>query len=691
MPKKPEQNAGLYHRSMPLILKKRDNEGKGEGAGETDPNLVRAIASTGAAVDWGGWRETLLHGPENVDVSGAASCLFNHDRDQPIGGVKSASVDGAQMTAELDISPDATAASGVKILEEVRKGRLRGISIGYDYRNEDCDVVERDDGSVDVTVRKWSLREISITPTPADIGAQIVRSLPESFKRRSKTAEGQKMNDQEKFLFLRNCHAAGLSTAEVDVIFARNLSFSDSTAEMAKAIGERSKKSPEAPKAGDRSAMAQEIADIAKLARTHGLEEPEKYAVMSKEDANAAILRDLTTQKIRAGHGQPTESTAIGRTTVGTESIEKARDAAISAILARAGVPVKAESLQGNPFAGKRALEMGKRWAAHNGHPTAHEDWSEKDVGEYMLGRGRYGRSANVSSGMFDSYVLANVMDKAVSLGFSAFGANVTYPKWTRTRQVSDFKSVTGAALDVGNLKQTVENAPFPEMGKAEFGYTAQLAMWGVTASLSLQTLINDDLGEFINQIFRSGQIANRTIEKEVYTQLEAATWTNNTTGSAGLGTGAAPTPGNLDLPRKAFLDKTGPAGEKLGNIPKYLIHTPSIALPVNVALGLVPFYGGAAYGSIGAQKLEGIESPYLTGTSTTYYLVADPALADTVVLLMLNGMTTPQVEEYDPGAVAARKWKIYLPFTAKPVASTVTLAAGGTANIAPGLQQATI
>lgn len=352
--------------------------------------------------------------------------------------------------------------------------------------------------------------------------------------------------------------------------------------------------------------------------------------------------------------------------------------AAVEAIFAR--IAPQKVNLQGNPYAGRRAIELGRRYAIGLGIPGA-EVMSDVDVGRWMLGM----RSANVSTGMFDSYVLANVMDKAVAEGFNGFGENATYPRWTRIRQVSDFKEVTGGAIDVGNLQETVENAPFPELTKAEFGYTSKLAMWGVTASLSLQALINDDLDQFMNQIFRSGQMANRTIEKEVYSKLEGATWTNNTTASAGLGSAGTPTPANLDKPRADFLNKTGPAGEKLENVPKFLIHTPNIALDVAVALGKVINYGGVAQGSGRASSMEGIETPYLTGTNTTYYLAGDPGFVDTVVILMLNGMLTPQIEQYDSGAVAAKKYKIYLPFKAKPVITSID----GT-NYAPGLQQAT-
>jgi len=664
-----------------------------------ETNKVRVIASTDNPVDWGYFREILLHKPESVDVRAAATCLFNHNRNMPIGGIESCEVDGKTMTAVLDIDPEARAESGIKILEGIRKGWIRGVSIGYQYDMErDAQIVTENEVTT-VTVRKWRLREISITPTQADVTAQVTRTQ-ETIKTRSAKStthtEEKAMNEAQRAQLRLTLRAMGLSEAEITDILKRDGLTMETGLDAAntivasRATATKHQNEIEAARAAEQARCLR----ITEMAR--GLElDPSKYLALEEEKARAQMATDLADKKKAAGQGTSTQT--VARTVaVGTEECEKVRDAACNALLAREpGMKIDRATLQGNPFAGRRLTDVARLFAQRMGLQDA-INWTDNQAASFALGVGRAmqdirSRNANVFTGGFDSYVLANVMDKAVVAGFKAFEQNTTYNKWTRTRSVSDFKQVNGAALDVGNLVKTVEGAPFPELTKAEFGYVAQLAMWGVTASLNTQVIINDDLGEFMSQIYRAGAIAQRTIEKEVYAQLEAATWTNNVSTGAGLGTGAAPTPGNLDVARKAFRNKTGPAGEKLGNIPKFLIHTPDLALPVDVGLGKVINYGGVAQGSARAASMEGIEAPYLAGTSTTYYLAGDPNLVDTLIVLMLEGMSVPQVEEYDAGAVAAKKWKIFLPFTATPVITSVALAAGSTAFIAPGLQQATV
>lgn len=502
--------------------------------------------------------------------------------------------------------------------------------------------------------------------------------------------------EAQKAQFRTMARAAGLTDAEIEQILKREgVTFETAMTASTEIVSQRAMQTKHANELEQaRQAEQARCVRITDMAR--GLElDPAKYLVMEEEKARAQMATDLAEKKKAVG--QNTQTQTVGRgVQVTTDQIEKTREAAQNALMSREpGMKIGHDKLQGNPFAGRRLTEVARRFALQCGVAEA-ADWTDRQAASFALGAGRaYNemrtRNSNVTSGMFDTYVLANAMDKAVVAGFKAFEQNMTYNKWTRVREVSDFKQVTGAALDVGNLAKTVQGAPFPELIKAEFGYVAQLAMWGVTASLSGETIISDDLGEFMNQIFRAGAIANRTIEKEVYAQLEAATWTDNTSSGAGLGTGASPTPGNLDVPRKAFRNKTGPAGEKLGNIPKFLIHTPDLALPVDIALGKVINYGGVAQGSARASSMEGIEAPYLAGTATSYYLAGDPNLVDTLILLMLQGMMVPQIEDYDPGAVFGRNWKIYLPFTAKPVITQVTLADGTTPYIAPGLQKATV
>jgi hypothetical protein len=285
---------------------------------------------------------------------------------------------------------------------------------------------------------------------------------------------------------------------------------------------------------------------------------------------------------------------------------------------------------------------------------------------------------ANVTSSMFNTVVLANYMDKEVMNGFNGFASSVTYPIWTRRRSVMDFKTFAAGALDSGNLVSTAENLSFPELSKAEGSFTGSLGLYGATISLSYQAIVNDDMGEFMNMLNRAGAIAQRTIDKAVYTLVNAATWTNNTTSVTGLGTA-----GDLDTVRAAFDIKTGPAGEILGNTPKYLL-VPS-CLRTAALQATTQVQGSTA--AVGNTDLIPVVTPHLTQAGTAsqsvFYLAGDPRVVDTVVVAFLSGAETPQIAEYDAGAVAARKWKIMQAFV--PVLASTTVS--GTIYI-PGMHQ---
>jgi hypothetical protein len=99
---------------------------------------------------------------------------------------------------------------------------------------------------------------------------------------------------------------------------------------------------------------------------------------------------------------------------------------------------------------------------------------------------------------------------------------------------------------------------------------------------------------------------------------------------------------------------------------------------------------GGQVVGNSGDLELvvtPWLEATALTGYSTTsYYLMADPMVTTGLVLSLISGYESVQVQEYDAGAVGARKWKIWQPFEVDLF--SVTNGAG--TAIIPAAQQAT-
>lgn len=619
-----------------------------EDQAPADDGSLDIIASTSDPVDFGGYREVLLHDNGCVDMSSARALLLNHNEAMVVGRIRDCAVDGQQMTSKADILPDARLATGVSVRDAVKSGALRGVSIGYTYRREDA---AYDEESRTVTVRKWRLLEQSLTPIPRDAGASV-RSLP---------------------TWITPAASPAANHTEVRV--------SDPIKPNPQGTSIAASTTPN----GDEAARARELADV--RTRAEKAEREVKLRTMATEhqvdtagldlsgftseaDGLAALLKRKAEKEATVMHHPAVKLTADAR--------DKAQRAAVDSLLALHSIGEK------NPDAerGYSVQDIVRRFAQRMGLNVI--DWNKLDVAACALGKADVpgARAANVTSSFFNTVVLGNFMDKAVMNGFNNYAQAMTWSKWTRRKVVSDFKTFGIGGLDTGNLTQTAENLAFPELGKAEGAYTGSLGLFGATISLSYQALVNDDLGEFAAMLARAGAIAQRTIEKEVYNALNNGTFTSNTTsGVGGLATAAG-----LDTLRAAFDLKTGPAGEILGNPPKYLL-VPSClrtkALQLTTQVQALPLITNIN------TDLESIVTPFLTQAGTpsqsTVYLAGDPNLVDTVLAGFLSGAETPQIMEYDAGAVAARKWKIMQAFVALLASTTVN----GTIII-PGMQQGT-
>ena len=590
------------------ILMRRYMELRAEPIPEDKVGTMRLVASTEEPASFGSIDEVLVHEPGAVDYAGLNSMLFNHDPNQVIGRVMSCNLDDKKMRCDFQIAPEVVGSNGLKIKEAIEKGYLKGVSIGYDYNRADCTISEENDRRM-VRVNKWRLMEVSITPLPKDPNASVQRSLAELFEREiTHVEEESTMSDEVK------SERERADAAEAKLVALSTLS------------------------------------QLQEVARTHGVE----ASVDELRSYNLTDgLRFLLGKKSAAVKPQEPAQSAV--VTVTEDATDKVNAAAEDALLALAGI--KQEKNLG--MRGGSALSIGRRWMAAQGRAdlaTAPQD----QLASELLGvnsRRMFKRdAANVTSGQFTTYVMANTFDKVVQKGFDQL--KTTYEVWTGSRQVPDFKQFTGGALDNGMLIETASNCPFPELVKGEGGYNGTLGLWGATLSLTLQALINDDLGEFMRMLARAGTIAKRTIDKQVYTKVAAATWTNHTTADDLSADALTTARGNLE----AF---AGPGGEKLGITAKYLI-VPSCLR--GTALGLTQIAPYTARESILVDSdLTVVSTPHLAAAGTpaqsVYYVAGDQAVVDTVLVATLTGWDTPRVEEYDPGSCAARNWKIMMPF----------------------------
>lgn len=158
--------------------------------GSTDPSkrTFDVVWSTGAAVkrfdplDNRSFNEVLdLTGADLSRLnSGAAPVLDGHQASgvrSVIGVVERASVSAGKGTAKIRLSERPFVQP---ILQDVRDGILRSVSIGYSI--DEATLIPGNNGQPDtLRVTAFTPMEISLVAIPADVGAQVQRSQAKTF------------------------------------------------------------------------------------------------------------------------------------------------------------------------------------------------------------------------------------------------------------------------------------------------------------------------------------------------------------------------------------------------------------------------------------------------------------------------------------------------------------------------------
>lgn len=622
-----------------------------------DNNVVPAVLSTDAPVPMmmGGRtvNEILVHADGAIDMSRFPLPLVEeHDNARTaIAVAEDPRIEGGRLRANVRFGGQARAQ---EVLQDVRNGVVRSLSIYY----RRLATVRENDGTV--RTAKWIPMHVSPVGTPADAGAGFFRSDSAPQPQAAPAAESRKetMSDPAN---------GGAAPAD----------------------------KPAAP-AVDATALRAEAQEIAGIARSLNLDAAD-FVGLAKADAHAAMLKAVGE---RAAKDKP--APAAPAVSVVVDHADKQVDAVTEAFQARAGFT---KASNGNPYAGRGLLGIAKQYASSIGIRGAHM-WENKDAAHFILGENSQVAgmrdAANISTASFPNFVMLNAITKTVAKGYemapkglvSASGAAIY-----ETQTVPDFKTFYVGGMGTGNLQETAENVAFPELAKTEGAYSSTAKMWGGTLSLSIQALINDDTASFDRSLRQAGMIAEKTKERRLIQKFlrgtattDASTWTSNTTSGCTpvytTGDLIAAARANIGKANAALSVKTGLDGNPLGNNARFLLAPPTAGLYLAGLLNQAP---GQIVSNSGQYEL--VVSPWLENTSitgystTSYYAVVDPMLTTGLILSTVRGYEVPQVQEYDAGAVGARKWKIWMPFEADLFWFTTT---DGSTKVIPGAQQAT-
>jgi HK97 family phage major capsid protein/HK97 family phage prohead protease len=169
---------------------------------------------------WPGVVEVLSHGPGAVDMTrlqNGAPLLFNHDRDEYIGVVESASI-GADRKGRC-VCRFSTNGEAEEIWKDVQDGILTNVSVGY--RIKEVKLTEERESGVDVyTVTAWEPYEVSIVTIPADITVGIGRNVRSLFEKPSPSNNRSIMNRAQIIAMLRQLGVSFQDTATDDELSA---------------------------------------------------------------------------------------------------------------------------------------------------------------------------------------------------------------------------------------------------------------------------------------------------------------------------------------------------------------------------------------------------------------------------------------------------------------------------------------
>jgi ATP-dependent protease ClpP protease subunit len=401
------------------------------------------------------------------------------------------------------------------------------------------------------------------------------------------------------------------------------------------------------------------------------------FAPFAKQDGVQALLVNLLAQstvspsaasaKLLAHLGQGNEPARPAGAAPHIETLadetDRRRGAVVNALLARSGVRVEAQHLDGNPYRGHRLLDIARASLDSIGFNTRGLTQMEIVAAAFTQGTSDF------------PVLLENTMHKSLLAAYAL--APDTWSRFCAVGSVSDFRAHNRYRIgSFGNLDTVNELAEFknksiPDGEKVSITASTK----GNIINLSRQAVINDDLGAFVGLAGMLGRAARRSIEADVYTLLTSNTGAGPTLNGTAMfhstrgnlaASAAAPTVALVDAGRAAM------AIQKDVSLNDYLDLRPAIALTSMAVGSTMRVLNDAQYDPDTANKLqrpnsvrglvrEVIDTPRLSGNA--WYLLADPNVAPIIEVAFLDGVQEPYIELQNGFEVDGARYKVRLDY----------------------------
>lgn len=364
----------------------------------------------------------------------------------------------------------------------------------------------------------------------------------------------------------------------------------------------------------------------------------------------------------------------VTRVTSVADAADKLVEGATLALMVREGMetdPEKVKAERGSEFLSMSLTEIAKVCAYQSGIPT---QGTREQVLRRVLAAG-----PGQGTDHFPA-ILENIANKGVMDGFMA--AEETWQEWTQPGTLQDYRAATRVNKSLfDKLDKMYENQEF-EAGKfADVKQAIQGFLHGKEFSLTLQAMVNDDLGMLVGDTMAWGEAANVTIGDAVFTALTAAgtsaygqTMTEDSTALfhadhsnfIDTGSGGAPADATISAGRTAMMTQTDPNSRIVASRPRFLLHGTALTTAVFTLLNSQYNITGASatLGELNAVRslgIVGVEEYRFDGFVSTAWIMA--AARRTVEVAFVGGQRTPIVDRLAQSSIPGVSWQISIPF----------------------------
>lgn len=615
--------------------------------------------------------EILCHDKESVQLERLQEIgvsLFNHNRDVVIGIPENVSLNETERRCHADLLFDDDE-DGEKIFRKVKKGILRGISVGYSV--ECWEEVKAGATSSNgrftgpaYVATKWTPLEISIVSVPADSDVGVNREFESinNIKSVQGTEREIDMNLEELCRSLglnyKDLIERGFEDAQIRSMCENIQRKSEEKCgdelkkekekEKAKADKEKDENEKAAAISQAREAEMQRATEIVSMCRDFD-EDSTSYI---KEGKSVDEVRSIILNKVKA------ERTALATGNVqitGEAEADKIRAAAVDGLLLRA-----------NMISGKDANESANSFRSMSMRDLAVECLSRSGVSNaHRLTDDELFRRAVSPDSQFVS-IIDNTVKKSMATAYKA--AEPTFDKWCGVGSNSDFKETARY-----QLSEAGELLPLTQTGEIKFDEmkdskaTTKVLTYARGFGFTRQALINDDLGVLTKIPAAYVRAALRGRNKLVYKTLATGkTYDGKAIFHAdhnNKGTAGALTISTLAELTKLMRKQKNVRGLETLNIkPEFLI-VPA-ALEAEAARLLTstadPAGNNSGVANIYRNSFNLIVDAELDDYSDTqYYVAANSADIDTIEVTYLNGNKQPILESQVGFDFVGIRWRI--------------------------------